>query len=278
MAWTIDRISMGTFALDGGAMFGIVPKPLWEKSLPADEKNRVPMATNCMLLQDGTKKVIVEVGCGWEFDEKEREFYKMSGNIRWTEALKPFNLTPTDITDVIVTHLHFDHASGLVQRDPKNNELTLCFPNATHYVQRKQLEWAKNPTERDRGSYRKDGTHAFFSGIAKAVLVEGDVEILPGIRAQVINGHSPGQQMIHVDTDRGHFVFVADLFPTTSHLHLPWIMAYDLFPLETLKERKLFLQSAAEQDWIFWYYHDTRTTAGKIVFDGKRYQAGDKIF
>lgn len=268
---------MGLFALDGGAMFGIVPKPLWEKAIPADQKNRIPMATNCMLLRGSQRNVIVETGNGWGFDERERDFYQMTGTIDWSEALKPFGLTANDISDVIVTHLHFDHACGLAKKTGEQ-KFDLSFPKATHYVQKRQLDWAKTPTERDRGSYRVEGTYPFFSDAAKIKVVDGNVEILPGIRAQVINGHSPGQQMIHVDghgpNGEKHYIFVADLLPTHAHLHLPWIMGYDLFPLDTLKEKKPFLEECAAKNWVIWYYHDSTRLTSTVQHDGKRYSHG----
>lgn len=275
-SWKIDRISMGTFALDGGAMFGIIPKPLWEKGIPADGKNRIQMQTNCMLLRGNNRNVIVETGNGWGFDPKLQEFYDMQRQIDWDAALQPFGLKPSSITDVIVTHLHFDHACGL-SRKLSDGSFVYSFPKATHYVQKRQLEWAKNPTERDRGSYRDEGTQPFFSGAVPSKIVDGDVEILPGIRAQVIGGHTPGQQMIHVDAESGHYVFVADLLPTHVHLHLPYIMGYDLFPLDSLKEKKAFLEAAVAKGWILWFYHDPSLVAARVQYDGKRYSRGDIV-
>lgn len=276
MNWQMHRISMGTFALDGGAMFGIIPKPLWSKQHPADERNRIQMDTHCLLLIGDDRKIVIEVGNGVDYDAKMLEQYDMRGLQTWQQALQPFKLHPEEITDVIVTHLHFDHADGLAFKKP-DGAYTLTFPKATHYVQRQQWEWAQKPSERDAGSYKAAAFYPFQAGKAKVKFVEGDQEILPGIRAQVIHGHSPGQQLVHLDHGKQHYVFVADLTPTTSHFHLPWIMAYDLLPLDTLKEKKSFFAEAAAKQWNLWLYHEPKNYLVRAHFDGKRYQLGEVI-
>ena len=274
--WQITGINTGDFLLDGGAMFGIIPKPLWEKAYPADVQNRIRMRTHCMLLQGFGKNVIIETGNGDGFSDKERAFYGMSTYVSWRQLLKPHGLTPEQITDVILTHLHFDHAGGLSHK-LADGTLALTFPNAIHYVQREQKEWALKPSERDAGSYRKEGLHPFISDAAKVHYLDGNVEILPGISAQTIHGHSPAQQLIHIKSQTRHLVFVADLTPTSAHLHLPWIMGYDLWPLKTLQEKKDFLAHAVQDKWQLWLYHDAHHPCVTVKYDGKRYQMDKEI-
>ena len=276
MNWQISRVGAGTFGLDGGAMFGIVPKPLWEKQIPADAFNRIPMQSNCMLLVSDEHKVIVETGCGFDFDEKARAQFNMSKPLPWQKLLEPHQIAPTDITDVIVTHLHFDHAAGLSYPN-ENGSRSLSFPNATHHVQSEQLNWAKEPTAKDRGSYRVGGIWPFTESGAKIALAGGAGEILPGISVQTVNGHTKAQQLVHVDSDEGRVVFVADLLPTSAHLHLPWIMAYDITPLESLQAKESFLKEALASDWTLWFYHDPKVLMAKATYDGKRYKVGSVL-
>jgi len=274
MNWQIQHISMGTFALDGGAMFGIIPKPLWEKAIPADAKNRITMQTNCLLLQNQERKVIVEVGNGTDFDEKQRQHFALQPTTSWQLALQPFGLHPEQITDVIVTHLHFDHADGLATRK-KDGSYQLTFPNAVHHVQKQQLDWAKNPSERDRGSYKSAALHPFLSGEAKTHLLQGAGEICPGLTASLIQGHTPGQQLIHFEHDSQHYVFVADLTPTIAHFHIPWVMAYDLFPLDTIREKKTFFAEAVAKQWALWLYHEPVHYLVRPALVKGRYQVGE---
>jgi glyoxylase-like metal-dependent hydrolase (beta-lactamase superfamily II) len=254
--YTLTAIETGRFALDGGAMFGVVPKNLWSKANPADEQNRIDMALRVLLIQSDGMNILVDTGMGEKYDEKTRTIYKLD-NTKWTllGSLAEKGLNPEDITHVIQTHLHFDHCGGLVTRT-ESGELIPTFPNARVFVQKENLVWARNPTEKDRASYIK---HDWEPIAANGMLEEldGPGELFPGIELQIFNGHTRAQQLPHFhDREGNHLFFCADLFPTKAHVQVPWIMGYDNFPLTTLEEKKHFLPQAYEEKWSLFFEHD----------------------
>jgi len=252
--YTLHIIESGYFALDGGAMFGIIPKPLWEKSNPADENNRIKLATRNLLLKSGAKNILIDTGMGTKWEDKFKEIYRIDQNeSSLKKSLMKIGLKPEDITDVILTHLHFDHTGG--STEVSNGKLTPAFRNAKYYIKKKNFNWAANPSDRDKGSYLKEN---FLPLKEAGVLCFTDDErnFDSEIEFIEVNGHTFGQQLVKIQDSSNTILFCADLFPTTSHINLPYIMGYDLQPLVTLEEKKKILNKAQEGDWKLFFEHD----------------------
>ena len=273
--YDIHPVDTGTFALDGGAMFGVVPRTLWEKSNPPDERNRITMAARALLLRGGGRTILVDTGNGAKFNEKLRTIYRMEtahGDL--LTSLSRHGVTPESVTDVILTHLHFDHAGGATVL--RGGEPVPAFPNARYYVQAEHWRAAQAPTERDRASFYPDD----FDPLVRAGVLqftEGEGEILPGIRSAVIHGHTAALQCPIVSDGRTTLFFCADLVPTTSHVPLAWIMGYDLRPLVTLEEKRRLLGQAAEEGWIMFFEHDPVLPAARLRRTEKGIVAGDPV-
>ncbi len=263
----IEIFSDGTFKLDGGSMFGVVPKVLWERAKPADERNRITMDMNCLLIRDGNGHVIVvETGAGPKLSERQRDVFGIDHPPALLDELATRGVRPDEVTLVVNTHLHFDHAGGNTYRD--GDRVVPTFPRATYVFQR--VEWldATHPNERTRASYYADD-FAPLEAAGKLDLVDDAVEILPGIRLDRIQGHTRGTQTVRV-TDRGTTVFFSsDFMPDRHHLPLPWIPAFDLFPLDTLEAKRTFLARAVGEDWIVAFTHDVPRFGRIRADDGK---------
>jgi glyoxylase-like metal-dependent hydrolase (beta-lactamase superfamily II) len=271
-SYELHAIETGRFALDGGAMFGVVPRPLWEKTSPPDERNRIMLSARALLLMGDGRRILVDTGNGDKFDEKFASIYKMeSGREILTASLARYQLTRADITDVILTHLHFDHAGGATSRE--GERVVPTFPKATYYVQRQQWDAALHPTERDRASFlERDFMPLHEAGVLR--FVEGEKEILPGIRTRIVNGHTTALQCPLISDGQTTLLYCADLIPLSSHLHLPWIMAYDLRPLTTLEEKRAILDAAARERWVLFFEHDPVVKAGYVERAEKGYTLG----
>jgi glyoxylase-like metal-dependent hydrolase (beta-lactamase superfamily II) len=266
-------ISAGTFALDGGAMFGIIPKPLWEKKIPPDEQNRIPMATNCLLLQDGKQTVLIDCGMGTKWADKQAAQFKVETTLE--QNLQAVGVAPADITDLVLTHLHFDHAGGVTSLGA-GGALRLVFDNARVHVGRRNWEWAHDPNERDRGSYRAD-SFSPLAGSARDRLVliddvQKEAEILPGMRAFFCEGHTTGQMLPLVGDGDQRLLYGADMIPTRAHVRMPWIMGYDLRPIELLDEKRRLLTLCAQDGVALLYEHDTVVATSGIAADGSDFQ------
>jgi glyoxylase-like metal-dependent hydrolase (beta-lactamase superfamily II) len=255
-------IETGRFGLDGGAMFGVVPKPLWEKTNPPDEKNRIALAARALLIIGNGRKILVDVGNGSKYTEKLIAIYKFdTSRFNLLSSLSKRGLSPGDITDVILTHLHFDHAGGSTFLE--DGELKPTFPNATYYVQREHWEAANHPTERDRASFFPDDFIPLHErGVLK--FTEGLGEIFPGIGVRLLHGHTAALQCPLITDGATTMFYCADLMPTLAHVQLPWIMAYDLRPLVTLDEKRSILNTAVDEKWIFFFEHDPTTEAVRL--------------
>ncbi|RKZ06379.1 MBL fold metallo-hydrolase [bacterium] len=266
--------SDGLYLLDGGAMFGVVPKVLWQRQHPADESNRIELALNCLLVRGEDRVVLVDTGMGQLWSEREIDLYGLQrpeGDL--VEALARAGVQPEDVTDLILTHLHFDHAGGMIHPDG-----SLVFKQATHWVQAQHLRWAKDPTERDRRSFRADILEAIESTECDFRAVDGATQILPGIEVLPVHGHTPGQQLVLIgEPGAARLLYAADLVPYASQLHLPWLMAFDLNPLLTLEEKRELLSRAVFEEWVLVFEHDLKTPAAKVIFDSGRYRVGEEV-
>jgi glyoxylase-like metal-dependent hydrolase (beta-lactamase superfamily II) len=260
--YTLHSIDTGTFALDGGAMFGVVPKILWERSNPPDAKNRIPLAARALLAVGGGRRVLIDVGNGTKFAEKLAAIYAIDNSGATLEgSLRRYGLAPSDITDVILTHLHFDHAGGSTIR--KEGLLQPAFPNATYHVQKEHWHAANNPTERDRASFfPEDFLPLHERGMLR--FTSGEGEVLPGISVRIVNGHTTALQCPVLSDGDTTLFYCADLMPTVTHVQLPWIMAYDLRPLVTLEEKRAVLDQAAREHWVLFFEHDPSIAAGRV--------------
>lgn len=266
--YRISSLETGRFGLDGGAMFGVVPKTLWSRSNPSDERNRIPLAMRALLILDDKRKILVDVGCGHKFSDKLKKIYRLDHS-RYTlpGSLAAHGLGPEDITDVILTHFHFDHAGGATRQ--RNDRLELTFPSARHYIQRSQWERALNPSEKDRGSYMAMDIEPFRDH-SQLEILEGPCELFPGLQLLISNGHTPGLQMVKIQDGGTTLFYCGDMMPTASHLPLPYLMGYDLYPLTTIEEKRRYLQQACEENWIIALEHDPVEQAIRIQ-PGRKY-------
>lgn len=264
--------------LDGGAMFGVVPRTLWQTRVPPDARHRIPLAMRCLLVEHPDGLVLIDTALGNKEDRKFLDIYGvenagLEGASQLEDALAAAGFLPTDVRWVINTHLHFDHAGGNTTLDPElendpRRHVRPAFPNATYVVQRGELEFARHTNERTRASYLPPN----FEPIAAAGrwrLVEGDVEVLPGISVRLLPGHVPFHQGVLVRSGGETAAFIADLIPTTAHLPLPWIMGYDLEPLRTLESKRALLRDAAEGGWRVVFEHDPVVASGVVRAEGK---------
>jgi len=251
----------GRLGLDGGAMFGVVPRPLWTRALPPDDRNRIPMALNPLLFKGRNGWILVDSGIDDKRGEKHCDIYAINRRPSLAEGLKVVGVRPEDIEVVVNTHLHWDHAGGnTVRRDGK---LVPTFPNARYLVQQQDLHDALHPHERNRASYFPEN----FEPLIELDLFEkvsGFTELETGVKLVPLPGHTPGLQGVEVETEEGPFVFVADFIPTAAHAPLPWIMAYDLEPMRTLETRRQHYPRWAESKALISPGHDHRVRAGRL--------------
>jgi len=261
----IHAFSDGTFMLDGGQMFGVVPKVIWEKRIPADARNRIRMSLTCLVIQTGQQNILVETGIGDKFDPKYVEIYGVDHSTNLLSELKKLRLQPEDIDIVINTHLHFDHCGWNTRR--QNGRLLPTFSRARYFVQRGEWEHAQHPTERDRASYVEE---SFAAAEGQTDRLDGDAEIVPGVRVEVVPGHTKNLQCVRVQSEGNTAFFISDLVPTCSHLPYPWIMSFDLFPLETLENKKRLLPELASTGALVVFPHDPCVPWARLVeIDGK---------
>jgi len=249
----IDIFSDGTFKLDGGAMFGVVPKVFWEKQKTPDALNRIEMDMSCLLIRDADHVVIVETGAGTKMSDKLRGIYGIERPPQLLDELKARGVRPEEVTLVVNTHLHFDHAGGNTRRD--GDALVATFPRASYVFQRLEWQDATRPNERTHASYYPED-FAPLEAAGKLELIDEAVEILPGIRLDRVQGHTRGTQTVRVTDGKRTVFFSSDFMPDRHHLPLPWIPAQDLFPLDTLEAKRTILGRAVEEEWIVGFTHD----------------------
>lgn len=262
--YTVSTFETGDFALDGGAMFGVVPKTLWTKAYHSgDELNRIDMTARSLLLRGNGKTMLIDTGCGHKMSDKLMSIYRVDyTRASVNQSLEMQGISPEEITDVILTHLHFDHVGGATTISP-TGEIIPTFPNATYHVQKEQLLWAQSPTEKDRASFMPENWDPLIAN-GMLNIIDGDGELFSGIHVQRVYGHTCGLQVIHIQDNEQHIVFPADLIPTAAHIPVPYVMGYDNFPLTSMEEKQALLMQASEQGWILCFEHDSFTIAGTV--------------
>jgi len=256
----LHLVSAGHVLLDGGAMFGVIPKPMWEKKMPADARNRITLSMNCLLIRAGGKRILVETGAGDKMSPKLSDIYGLDGPFL-IDGLRALDVRPEDIDIVVNSHLHFDHCGGNTQM--RNGEPVPAFPNARYLVQRGELDHAMHASERDKASYLPDN-FAPVGAAGKLQLVEGECVVAPGVELVRVPGHTEHMQCVKVTGGGKVGFFFADLVPTTAHLPLPWIMGYDLYPMTTLENKKRWIPEAIREGWLALFAHDAKIPAAYL--------------
>lgn len=271
-------IETGDIKLDGGAMFGVVPKTLWSRGIPADDKNRISMTMRCLLIKsNNTGKIyLIDNGVGTKFNDKMMSIYQIDFIQKTLEhSLKTQGFSFEDITDIIFTHLHFDHCGGTTfYKD--NGEIDFAFPNATYHITKRHWETATNPNAREQASFLKDNIEPLKNS-KNVHLVDDNYLYEPGLSSIVVNGHTLGQQLPKIEADGKTIVFVADLLPTHVHLPLPWVMGYDMRPIETLSEKERFLKDAVINSWYLYLQHDLEEQMIQIGDNDGKYEITKKL-
>jgi len=273
---TIHALDGGEQRLDGGAMFGVVPKPLWEKRIPADDRNRIPLALRCLLVETPSALVLIDTGVGDKDGPKFREIYGIDNAsragraTRLEDALAEAGYEPADVDIVISSHLHFDHAGGNTRR-VEGGMVEPSFPRARYVAQRGEFDYAHWRNERVQASYLPDNFDPLERS-GRLQLLEGEVEVVPGVRVLPTPGHTPHHTSILIQSGDQVACFLADLVPTASHLPLPWIMGYDVEPLVTLESKRQLLRRAREENWLLVFEHDPEVAWGRLSADSDRPQ------
>jgi glyoxylase-like metal-dependent hydrolase (beta-lactamase superfamily II) len=281
----LKLVSDGEFRLDGGAMFGVVPRTMWSKVKPPDDRNRIRMATNCLLVARGGELLLIDSGIGDKHDARFRDLFGMDPEaVRLPEQIRRAGYAPEQVTQVLLTHLHFDHCGWNTRQGAAGGgeELVPSFPNAVYWLERGEVEHARHPNERDRASYDpRNWEPLFAAGVAR--LYDGDpgCEPMAGVRAVRASGHNADMCIVLLDGGAGgdelaagepadfggKAVFFADLVPTVAHVAYPWIMSYDLYPMTTLENKKIWLPRAAAGGWLAVFQHEAEAPLGKVVED-----------
>lgn len=260
---SIYLLDTGEFWLDGGAMFGIVPKILWSKVIKTDENNLIPMALNCFLIKGEDFNLLIEAGIGNWWDEKFKKLYKINWK-NFYEVLKPYGILKEDITHIFASHLHFDHIGGAVEK--LYDQIIPTFPKAKIFVQREEYEHCLSPNFKEKGSYKREIIIPLAEN-GRFEFLEGDFEILPRIKCINVGGHSMGMQILRIESYGEVGYFLGDLIPTESHLKINWIASYDLEPLKILNFKEKFLEKALEENAVFLLYHEKNKPIGRLRKD-----------
>ncbi|HEX6185471.1 MAG TPA: MBL fold metallo-hydrolase [Pyrinomonadaceae bacterium] len=272
--YRVEVVPGGEFRLDGGAMFGVVPRSLWQRVAPPDAENRVRLNANCLFVEAGGERVIIETGMGDKWSPRQREMYGVAPGPTLTERL--FERTgrrPEDVTIVVNTHLHFDHAGGNTTLDAESRAVPL-FPNARYFVSRAEYEHAEAPHERDRASYLPENWRPLEES-GQLELKDDEYEVVPGLTMETVPGHSRTMQCVRLRRGGRTLYGFADLVPTRAHVPLAWVMGYDLFPVETVEAKRRLLPLAAREDWLCLFYHDPEAPLARVIEeDGRLRVAG----
>jgi len=251
----VHTIDTGFFKLDGGAMFGVVPKSIWNKTNPADENNLCTWALRCLLIEDGDRLILVDTGLGNKQDERFFSHYYLHGDASMDSSLAARGFHRDDITDVFLTHLHFDHVGGAIKRE--NEHLVPAFKNATYWSNQQHWDWAVNPNEREKASFLKENILPIQeSGQLKFVPVEDGVQFSNNVKVRFAYGHTDAMMLPQISYKGRQILYIADLLPSAGHIPVPYVMAYDMFPLKTLTEKKAILAEVVENNYVLFFEHD----------------------
>jgi glyoxylase-like metal-dependent hydrolase (beta-lactamase superfamily II) len=272
--WKIHAIQAGGQKLDGGAMFGVVPKTLWERRIPADDRNRIQLGMRCLLIEHDIGPVLIDSGAGNKENDKFYEIYGIEnkgtqGPTALEDGLAQLGYKPDDIVMVINSHLHFDHAGGNTVKQA-DGTIAPAFPKARYVMQKGELDWATHTNERTAASYFPPNWDP-VKATGQLELIDGDKEIITGIHSVKTPGHTPHHQGLLIESAGERAFYIADLVPTASHLPLAWIMGYDVEPLVTLETKRRILKRAMDENWLVVFEHDAKTAWSQIQNDGKAY-------
>jgi glyoxylase-like metal-dependent hydrolase (beta-lactamase superfamily II) len=261
-------IETGNFMLDGGAMFGVVPKVLWEKAYPANEINLCNLSMRCLLVDTDNRKILIDAGMGSKQDSRFTGHYYLNGNDTLENSLRNANCSKTDITDVLLTHLHFDHCGGAVEFDEHRTGYRTTFPNATYWISKPQWEWSMNPNRREKPSFLKENI-APIEESGQLQLFTENFNLTPEIGIRLFNGHTVGLAVPLIRYQNRTYVYTTDLFPTMAHIPSSWVCGFDIQPLISLRERDYFLSEALANDYTLFFEHDLNTQCCQLTMTEK---------
>jgi glyoxylase-like metal-dependent hydrolase (beta-lactamase superfamily II) len=268
----VEIVPDGEFRLDGGAMFGVVPRSLWARASPPDAENRVRLNANCLFVEACGERVIVETGVGDKWSAKQSAMYGINRERTLGESVKAITgCSPEEITVVVNTHLHFDHAGGNTKLDGQGRAIP-TFPNARYFASRDEFEHAERPHERDRASYLAENWRPLIDS-GQLELRDATYEVVPGLRMENVPGHSRTMQCVRLEGGGQTLFGFADLVPTRAHVPYAWVMGYDLYPVETLEAKKRLLPQAARENWLCLFYHDADAPLCRVVEDDGKLRA-----
>jgi glyoxylase-like metal-dependent hydrolase (beta-lactamase superfamily II) len=275
-------VDTGYFKLDGGAMFGVVPKTIWGKLIPSDGENNCSWAMRCLLIEDGNRLILVDNGIGTKQDAKFFSYYHLHGKHSLDSSLYDLGFSRDDVTDVFLTHLHFDHCGGSIEL--AEGKLRPAFMNALYWCNERHWKWATEPNDREKASFLKENILPIMeSGQLRMVEIPGNIEndrteFSPEIQIRFVSGHTDCMMLPQIRYKDRVVVFVSDLLPSSLHIPLPYIMAYDMFPMTTLSEKKSFLKEAAEHGYILFYEHDPQVECSTVKWTERGVRPGDTLF
>jgi len=248
-------INTGHFKLDGGAMFGVVPKSIWNKLNPADENNMCSWALRCLLIEQGNRLILIDNGMGNKQDAKFLSYYFLHGSDTLEKSLNKHGFTSSDITDMVLTHLHFDHCGGSIQYNSDRSKLEPAFKNATYYCNEKHWQWAIHPNPREKASFLKENIMPIRES-GHLQFIDSSSKLIEGLSFIEVNGHTEGMMLPVINYKEKTLIFMADLIPSAAHIPVPYVMGYDVRPLDTLKEKESILTKAVENNWTLFFEHD----------------------
>ena len=273
--YDLYSIETSEFSLDGGAMFGIVPKPIWEREAPSDALNRIDMVTRSLLLCSDEKKILIDTGNGTKWEEKYRDIYNIdTSRYNIENSLTKYGFSADDITDIINTHLHFDHAGGNTKID--DGRIVPTFPNAKYWVTKEHWELANHPSQKDSGSFiEHDWKVLAENGMIETV--NGNEPFIKGIDSYITQGHTAGLLHPMISDGTKTLFYGADIFPLAAHISIPWVMAYDVQPVVTMKEKEILLPKMQDEEWILFLEHDPKIQACTVHQDGKHFKMNESV-
>ena len=273
--YDLYSVETSEFGLDGGAMFGIIPKPVWEKKVSADELNRVNMVTRSLLLVSDEKKILIDTGNGTKWEEKYKQIYDINTDqYNIEKSLGKYGFSSEQITDVICTHMHFDHIGGNTKI--KSGEVVPTFPNAKYWISEENWKLANHPSQKDAGSFIEHDWKVLAEN-QMIEIIDGREPFIEGIETIVTHGHTPGLLHPIVSDGSNKLFYGADIFPMVAHIPIPWVMAYDVQPVVTMEEKQKLLQKMEREDWILFFEHDPHVQACTVHKDGKHYKLNKRI-